>query len=246
MRLIGAGVPQDSTLSPLLYSAYVNDISRQSKGVQLALFADETALFLRSNCLRNILPRLQRAIDELTQWFRLWRIEVNPDKSAFQYQKSKMSLSNKRIIYTTCMRPVMTYASPVFAHVKPDILYELQVVLNKFYRRAADALCPHCKLHVIFYAGVPTHKVSIKQSCANGVSMPDRLHLDEGIKAVGFRHSSRKTGALRGVAAIYLCIAKLARLEGQNDAYAVTENGMTPRLPSCSPTVVFIKYVITH
>ncbi|GBP82977.1 RNA-directed DNA polymerase from mobile element jockey [Eumeta japonica] len=85
VRPIRAGVPQGSTLSPLLYSAYVNDIPRPSSGVQLALFADDTALYLRSNCLRNILPRLQRAIDELTQWLRLWRIEVNPEKSASIY-----------------------------------------------------------------------------------------------------------------------------------------------------------------
>ncbi|GBP79378.1 Probable RNA-directed DNA polymerase from transposon BS [Eumeta japonica] len=41
-RLIRAGVPQDSTLSLLLYSAYTNDIPRPSAGVQLALFADDT------------------------------------------------------------------------------------------------------------------------------------------------------------------------------------------------------------
>ncbi|GBP55068.1 Probable RNA-directed DNA polymerase from transposon BS [Eumeta japonica] len=82
MRPIGAGVPQGSTLSPLLYSANVNDIPRPSTGVQLAFFADDTALYLRSNCIGNILPRLQRAIDELTQWLRLWRIDVNPDKKA--------------------------------------------------------------------------------------------------------------------------------------------------------------------
>ncbi|GBP87163.1 Probable RNA-directed DNA polymerase from transposon BS [Eumeta japonica] len=51
MRPIRAGVPQGSTLSPLLYSAYVNDIPRPSTGVQLALFADDTALYLRSNCI---------------------------------------------------------------------------------------------------------------------------------------------------------------------------------------------------
>ncbi|GBP59736.1 RNA-directed DNA polymerase from mobile element jockey [Eumeta japonica] len=95
VRPIRAGVPQGSTLSPLLYSAYVNDIPRPSSGVQLALFADDTALYLRSNCLRNILPRLQRAIDELTQWLRLWRIEVNPEKSAsiyFNYSTRKSTV----------------------------------------------------------------------------------------------------------------------------------------------------------
>ncbi|GBP16234.1 hypothetical protein EVAR_93604_1 [Eumeta japonica] len=45
---------------------------------------------------------LQRAIDELGQWFRKWRIEVNPDKSA-----------------AIQFRTVMTYASPVFAHAAP-------------------------------------------------------------------------------------------------------------------------------
>ncbi|GBP33343.1 hypothetical protein EVAR_30933_1 [Eumeta japonica] len=51
-------------------------------GVQLALFSDDTAIYLRSNSIGNILPRLQRAIDELTQWLRLWRFDVNPNKSA--------------------------------------------------------------------------------------------------------------------------------------------------------------------
>ncbi|GBP29609.1 Probable RNA-directed DNA polymerase from transposon X-element [Eumeta japonica] len=46
-RLIRAGVPQGSALSPLLYSAYTNDIPRPSSGVQLALFADDTALFYK-------------------------------------------------------------------------------------------------------------------------------------------------------------------------------------------------------
>ncbi|GBP79535.1 hypothetical protein EVAR_89901_1 [Eumeta japonica] len=53
---------------------------------------DDTALYLRSNGIGNILQRLQRAIDELTQWLCLWRIDVNPDKSAsiyFNYSTQK-------------------------------------------------------------------------------------------------------------------------------------------------------------
>ncbi|GBP97724.1 Probable RNA-directed DNA polymerase from transposon X-element [Eumeta japonica] len=65
--------------SPLLYSAYTNDVPRpSSSGVQLALFADDTALFYGSRNRSTDSPSsLQRAIDELGQWFR-WRIEVNP------------------------------------------------------------------------------------------------------------------------------------------------------------------------
>ncbi|GBP74959.1 RNA-directed DNA polymerase from mobile element jockey [Eumeta japonica] len=67
IRPIRAGVPQGSMLSPLLYSVYVSDMTRLSTGNQIALFADDTALYLRSNSIENILPSLQRAIDELTQ-----------------------------------------------------------------------------------------------------------------------------------------------------------------------------------
>ncbi|GBP77115.1 Probable RNA-directed DNA polymerase from transposon X-element [Eumeta japonica] len=94
-RLIRAGVPQGSALSPLLYSAYTNDIPRPTSGVQLALFADDTALFFRSRTRRSIFRHLPKAIDELGQWFRKWRIEVNPDKSAaiqFKYSKNRSQL----------------------------------------------------------------------------------------------------------------------------------------------------------
>ncbi|GBP22707.1 hypothetical protein EVAR_13988_1 [Eumeta japonica] len=61
-------------------SAYTNDIPRPSSfSVQLALFADDTALFTEVGIGAPDSPSsLQRAIDELGQWFRKWRIEVNP------------------------------------------------------------------------------------------------------------------------------------------------------------------------
>ncbi|GBP03794.1 RNA-directed DNA polymerase from mobile element jockey [Eumeta japonica] len=206
-RLIRAGVPQGSALSPRLYSAYTNDIPRPTSGVQLPLFADDTALYYKSRN-RTTLPtirHLQRAIDELGQWFRLWRIDVNPEKSAaiqFKYsknrsnfvvdwntpnlkmlnaripwqrsykylgvtldrnllfrehiarvrktvlfytarlgamlgRKSKLSRRNKRTIYKMCIRTVMTYASPVFAHAAPTALDRLQVIQNKFCKDAS-------------------------------------------------------------------------------------------------------------
>ncbi|GBP24123.1 PiggyBac transposable element-derived protein 4 [Eumeta japonica] len=64
-----------SRLHPLLYSSHTNDVPRSQTDVQLALFADDTALYQRGINFKNITPRLQTAIDELTQWFQTWRIE---------------------------------------------------------------------------------------------------------------------------------------------------------------------------
>lgn len=52
---------------------------------------------------------------------------------------SKMSLRNKLTLYKTCVRPIMTYASVAFAHVSMTLLKPLQVVQNRFLRRATDA-----------------------------------------------------------------------------------------------------------
>ncbi|GBP11895.1 ATP-dependent RNA helicase DHX33 [Eumeta japonica] len=81
--------------SPLLYSAYTNDVPRpSSSGVQLALFADDTALFYGNRNRSTDSPSSpQRAIDELGQWFRKWRIEVNPTNQ--QPYNSSMDASKR-------------------------------------------------------------------------------------------------------------------------------------------------------
>ncbi|KAJ0169213.1 hypothetical protein K1T71_015289 [Dendrolimus kikuchii] len=151
--------------------------------------------------------QLQAAVTELGEWFRKWRIEVNPEKSAAMFfspgtlrspkraclrlktislyeqqipwekytkylgvtldrnlrfnehitiirnrarfvmgrlapmidKRSKMSLRHKLTLYKTCIRPIMTYASVVFGHAKPALLDKLQIVQNKFMRRAVGA-----------------------------------------------------------------------------------------------------------
>ncbi|GBP40816.1 Probable RNA-directed DNA polymerase from transposon BS [Eumeta japonica] len=127
-RPIRAGVPQGSTLSPLLYSTYTNDIPRPSSGVQLALFADDTALYLRGATERNIGPHLQRAIDEL-------------GTSIFETISSVL----EKQLSSTCRASKDGHDIRVsgLCSCRPNRLKKLQTLQNKFCRSATNAHWTH-------------------------------------------------------------------------------------------------------
>ncbi|GBP30445.1 RNA-directed DNA polymerase from mobile element jockey [Eumeta japonica] len=87
-RPIRARVSQGSLLFPLLYSAYPNDIPRPSSN---SCYSQITALYYRNRYKKSTFLHLQRAINELGQWFCNWRIEANPEKlAAIQFKYSKI------------------------------------------------------------------------------------------------------------------------------------------------------------
>ncbi|XP_017786763.1 PREDICTED: RNA-directed DNA polymerase from mobile element jockey-like [Nicrophorus vespilloides] len=44
-------------------------------------YADDTAILVRHTSIEHVTRLLQKALDELEDWFRLWRIDVNPAKN---------------------------------------------------------------------------------------------------------------------------------------------------------------------
>jgi hypothetical protein len=79
-REIQAGVPQGSVLSPTLYAIFTADIPKPDN-TKIALYADDTAILVRSWSPEIISRDLQGAVVNLESWFRTWRIDVNPEKS---------------------------------------------------------------------------------------------------------------------------------------------------------------------
>ncbi|GBP35370.1 Probable RNA-directed DNA polymerase from transposon BS [Eumeta japonica] len=96
-RPLRARVPQGSTFSPFLYSAYINNLPRPASGVQLALFSDDIVMYMRGKRAKSIRPHFQKAIDELASWFLTRRIEENPEKSAAIYFKRRKGKSVRLI-----------------------------------------------------------------------------------------------------------------------------------------------------
>ncbi|GBP16459.1 hypothetical protein EVAR_10035_1 [Eumeta japonica] len=107
-------------------------------------------------------------------------------------RKSKLSRRNKRTVYKMCIRTVMTYASPVFAHAAPKALHRLQGLrtptISKYMkdaskrffdiagshpnalRAAVDYQPPHPTLSVGHETYLPIHLTLLQRQLANDVN----------------------------------------------------------------------------
>jgi hypothetical protein len=75
-----AGVPQGSVLSPTLFNMYINDAPK-TRGVNLALFADDTCLYATDRKDGFIVRKLQRGLSSMEAWCERWNIKINEDKA---------------------------------------------------------------------------------------------------------------------------------------------------------------------
>jgi hypothetical protein len=74
-REMQAGMPQGSVLFPTLYNLYIND-ALQTPGVYLALFADDTCLFVTERKEGFVVRKLQRGLSSTETWCDSLKIKL--------------------------------------------------------------------------------------------------------------------------------------------------------------------------
>ncbi|GFS93349.1 RNA-directed DNA polymerase from mobile element jockey [Trichonephila clavipes] len=79
-RRINAGTPQGSSISPILFNTYVNDIPRTNQST-ICTFADDTVILAQSNELQLVTHFLHKHIAKLEDWFSTWKIALNVAKT---------------------------------------------------------------------------------------------------------------------------------------------------------------------
>lgn len=97
---IPAGVPQGSILSPTLFSLYTSDF-KKLKCSEIAFYADDTAIYAASKQIRGVITKLQRSLNSCNNYFRKWKIKINPDKTQaiyFSFNNSRRNIPQKRLI----------------------------------------------------------------------------------------------------------------------------------------------------
>jgi len=71
-----AGVAQGGLISPVLFSLYAKDMPSPSHHVELALYADDTAIIATSLKPTLLISYLESYLNEFQRWLSEWRIAI--------------------------------------------------------------------------------------------------------------------------------------------------------------------------
>jgi hypothetical protein len=100
------GVAQGGLIFPVLFSLYVNDMPSTSHHVELALYADDTAIITTSRKPTLLVSYLGSYLDDLQRWLSEWRIAINVcNSTAIIFARA-----GRRFIQ---LRPVTLFVEPI-------------------------------------------------------------------------------------------------------------------------------------
>ena len=74
------GVPQGSTLGPLLFNIYLSDLFLFLEEINIASYADDTTTYIYNNNLDLVIVKLEEDSSLLIKWINNNHMKGNPDK----------------------------------------------------------------------------------------------------------------------------------------------------------------------
>ena len=88
------GVFQGSSLGPLLYCVFANDLSLFAEDAVVVQYADDTQILVsgKKSEIQNVVSRMERALSSLDNWFRANGLKVNAAKTQLMLLGSPQNL----------------------------------------------------------------------------------------------------------------------------------------------------------
>ena len=91
-KKITYGIPQGSTLGPILFLIFVNDVQFVTKSAHLLLYADDMNLLYSHKKLKNTVELLNKEFALLNDWFDANKLTVNVSKTKYIMFGTKQKL----------------------------------------------------------------------------------------------------------------------------------------------------------
>ena len=95
-----SGVPQGSALGPTLYIIFYNDLTEHINHNNLALYADDTTIFVPARNIRDRFSALQNLTNTLTKYYDEWGMKANENKTELVDFTKKTSRTRRVNTYT--------------------------------------------------------------------------------------------------------------------------------------------------
>ena len=98
IKNVNIGVPQGSTLGPLLFLLYVNDMKNCSPILHFTQFADDTTLGYSCKNFQDLQTILEQEIHKVTKWLAANKLLLNVAKTHSMLFTFKHNVSNLKIM----------------------------------------------------------------------------------------------------------------------------------------------------
>ena len=75
------GIPQGSSLGPLLFLLYVNDFENCLEYMTPNMYADDTCVTIASENLNHLITDVNNELENISNWMRINKLSLNASKS---------------------------------------------------------------------------------------------------------------------------------------------------------------------